>query len=151
PVKRRLRDRCRAAARAILRFVGTKLTRFAALGAVSLGLAGCTPLGGFIHNGYKVGPNYGRPPADTPPDWIDGNDVRIRKDSPDLSRWWTVLKDPVLDDLVQSAYRQNLTLREAGFRVLQARAAVGIAVGELFPQKQDAFGDYTRNVLSKKT
>src|SRR5262249_42626806 len=34
------------------------------------------------------------------------------------------------------AYEQNLTLRSAGIRVLEARAQLGIAIGELYPQKQ---------------
>ncbi|MHB1037419.1 MAG: efflux transporter outer membrane subunit [Pirellulales bacterium] len=37
----------------------------------------------------------------------------------------------------------------AGLRVLEARAQRGIAVGELFPQSQQAFGDYTRTGISE--
>src|SRR5207244_1895460 len=68
----------------------------------------------------------------------------------DLSKWWTVFKDPVLDALIGNAYLQNLSLRQAGFRILQARAQLGISLGQLFPQTQEATGDYTRNVTSKK-
>jgi NodT family efflux transporter outer membrane factor (OMF) lipoprotein len=68
--------------------------------------------------------------------WIDANDKRVRSEEWDDSHWWTVLNDPTLNDLVQTAYRQNLTLREAGFRVLQARAELGFAIGEFFPQTQ---------------
>src|SRR5262249_13140596 len=46
---------------------------------------------------------------------------------------------------------QNISLREAGFRVLQSRASLAISVGNLFPQTQNAFGDYTRNAISKET
>jgi NodT family efflux transporter outer membrane factor (OMF) lipoprotein len=111
---------------------------------------GCTPLVDYVHNGFKVGPNYGRPPAPVANNWIDGDDIRIRKESDDLSKWWTVFNDPVLDSLICMAYRQNLTLREAGFRVLQARAQLGIEVGNLFPQTQQMNGDYTRNALSRE-
>ena len=109
---------------------------------------GCTTLQEYIQNGFKVGPNYSTPPAAVAPDWIDANDERLRKDSDDLSQWWTVFKDPVLDDLICHAYRENLTLREAGFRVLQARAQLAIARGELFPQSQTATGGYTRTAFS---
>ena len=51
----------------------------------------------------------------------------------DLSKWWTVFNDPGLDTLICCAYRQNLTLREAGCRVLQARAQLGIATGQTLP------------------
>jgi NodT family efflux transporter outer membrane factor (OMF) lipoprotein len=81
--------------------------------------------------------------------WIDDKDKRVRSELEDDSHWWTVFKDPVLNDLVQSAYSENLTLREAGFRVLQARASLGISVGELFPQNQVMEGDYTRRGVSE--
>src|SRR5947209_5206617 len=110
--------------------------------------SGCTGVRDYIQNGFKVGPNYGRPPAPVAPDWIDAADVRVRKESDDLSRWWTVFTDPVLDSLICSAYQQNLTLRQAGMRVLEARAQQGIAVGNFFPQKQHATGDYTRFAVS---
>src|SRR5208283_721815 len=102
---------------------------------------GCTSVSEYVHNGFKVGPNYKRPPAPVAEHWIDANDARVRSVEEDDSHWWTVFNDPVLCDLVQTAYHQNLTLREAGFRVLQARAQLGIDVGELFPQTQVMNGD----------
>src|SRR5438093_3770881 len=112
---------------------------------------GCTPLQEYIRNGFKVGPNYRRPPAPVAQDWIDAADERVRTESADLSTWWTVFNDPVLDDLVCYAYRQNLTLREAGFRVLEARAQLGIALGNILPQTQDMTGEYLWNAVSNRT
>ena len=43
---------------------------------------------------------------------------------------------------------QNLTLRVAGARILEAGPKLGIAVGNLFPQSQSAFADYARVKLS---
>jgi NodT family efflux transporter outer membrane factor (OMF) lipoprotein len=124
--------------------------RWLALGLVAASLLpGCTTLSEYIHNGFKVGPNYTRPPAPVADHWIDANDKRVRSDSTDDCNWWTVFNDQALNDLVQLAYSQNLTLREAGFRVLQARATLGIAVGEIFPQHQDMVGDYTRRGVSE--
>ena len=88
-------------------------------------LCGCTTLKEYVDNGFKVGPNYGRPPAPVAQNWIDAADPRVRSESDDLSKWWKVFNDPVLDDLVCSAYLQNLTLRQAGMRVLEARAQLG--------------------------
>ena len=122
----------------------------AGLLAILIGVSGCTTVGEYIHNGFKVGPNYGRPSAPVSEGWIDADDVRLRKDSPDLSQWWTVFNDPVLNSLVCAAYEQNITLREAGFRVLRARAELGIQVGELFPQAQSAGGSFTQRALSKE-
>src|SRR5262249_24323569 len=98
---------------------------------------------------FKVGPNYHKALAPVANDWIDADDVRVRQESDDLSRWWAVFNDPALDALVQTAYGQNLTLREAGFRVLQARAELGIAVGEFFPQLQTMSGSWKRQELSR--
>ena len=121
-------------------------------------LCGCTPIGEYVANGFKVGPNYGRPPAPVATTWIDAADKRVRTDSDNLSKWWTVFgryqdgvfeQDKVLNALVCFAYQQNLTLRQAGFRVLEARAQLGIAQGNFFPQTQDIRGDYNRNVSSR--
>jgi NodT family efflux transporter outer membrane factor (OMF) lipoprotein len=120
----------------------------AILGCSLLALAGCTSLSEYVHNGFKVGPNYKRPPAPVAEHWIDDNDKRVRSEEGDDSHWWTLFNDPVLKDLVRTAYQQNLTLREAGFRVLQSRAQLGIAVGELFPQTQVMNGDYQRKGVS---
>jgi NodT family efflux transporter outer membrane factor (OMF) lipoprotein len=120
-------------------------------GVVGLGasLSGCTPLSEYIHNGFKVGPNYKRPPAAVAPHWIDADDPRVGSVPVDDSHWWTVFDDPILSALVETAYKQNLSLREAGFRVLSARAQLAIAVGNLFPQKQDLYADATRKGLSE--
>jgi NodT family efflux transporter outer membrane factor (OMF) lipoprotein len=75
----------------------------------------------------------------------------VRTDADDLSKWWTVFNDPVLNDLICNAYHQNLTLKEAGYRVLQARAQLGISIGELFPQAQSMTGDFFREASSGAT
>jgi NodT family efflux transporter outer membrane factor (OMF) lipoprotein len=111
-------------------------------------LDGCTSPLEYVRNGFKVGPNYKRSPAPVANDWIEASDPRVRMESPDLSHWWAVFNDPTLTRLVTTAYRQNLTLREAGFRILQARAELGIAVGNFFPQTQNMQGDYTRKGVS---
>jgi len=111
-------------------------------------IAGCTPWGEYKDNGCKVGPNYCKPSAAVAAQWIDAADKRLNSEEPDLSHWWTALGDPKLDELIQTAYRQNLTLREAGFRILQSRAELAIQMGNLFPQTQQAFGNYQRGAIS---
>lgn len=114
-------------------------------------LSGCTSLHDYVRNGFKVGPNYCRPVAAVAKDWIDSDDKRVRTDCDDLSSWWTVFDDPVLNNLVCCAYRQNLTLREAGCRVLQARAQLAITTGHILPQTQNMTGDFSRNAVSRQT
>jgi NodT family efflux transporter outer membrane factor (OMF) lipoprotein len=96
----------------------------------------------------SVGPNYVRPEAPEPREWLEGEDPRINVEPVEYRDWWTVFDDPVLTDLVETAYRQNLDLRIAGIRVLEARAELGIAVGNRYPQLQQFRGDYTYINLS---
>lgn len=115
-----------------------------AAAALACCVSGCTGLREYVRNGFKVGPNYCPPCGPVAEQWIDADDVRLRSDLEPWARWWTVFQDPVLDRLVEAAYEQNLTLREAGFRVLQARADLAIARGNVFPQLQDMTGAYRR-------
>jgi NodT family efflux transporter outer membrane factor (OMF) lipoprotein len=118
---------------------------------IALNFVGCTPCREYIRNGFKVGPNYGRPPAPVAQTWIDEDDKSVKKDEIEPCGWWRVFNDPILDDLICTAYHQNLTLREAGFRILQARAQLGIAVGNIFPQTQNASGSYMAIANSRET
>jgi outer membrane protein TolC len=61
----------------------------------------------------------------------------------------TVFNDPQLNGLIATASQQNLTLRIAGTRILQAQAVRGIAGGSLFPQVQQSFGGYNRVQISE--
>ena len=61
----------------------------------------------------------------------------------DYRDWWKTFNDPVLNRLVDIAYAQNLTLLKAGTRVIEARAALGVAIGEFYPQSQQATGSLT--------
>ena len=117
-------------------------------------LSGCCHVPGgrcrdWWQNGFKVGPNYSRPPAPVASEWIDYADPRVKSEEQQLCHWWTVFNDPTLNTLIQTAYQQNLTLRVAGARILEARAQLGIARGNLFPQDQFAFGEYSRIKLSE--
>lgn len=111
-------------------------------------ISGCG-LADWAHNGFKLGPNYCPPPAIIANDWIDASDAHLVATVSCDPQWWSTLNDPVLDSLIQTAYGQNLTLREAGWRVMQARAARAIAEGNLFPQTQQAFGQYDRVLNSE--
>ncbi|PYN36938.1 MAG: transporter [Candidatus Rokuibacteriota bacterium] len=90
--------------------------------------------------GCMIGPNYQRPKVSVSPNWGETGDQRVSTESTTYRDWWRAFNDPVLDRLVARAYRDNLTLQQAGVRVLQARAQLGIAVGEVFPQTQQAIG-----------
>ena len=105
--------------------------------SVGLALAGCT----------VVGPDFEKPEdGPLPADWSpEETDETIR----DVSSWWKLFNDPVLDTLITKAYEQNLTLQAAGLRILQARAALGIADGLKYPQQQAVSGNLAR-IYEKK-
>ncbi|MFW6170854.1 MAG: efflux transporter outer membrane subunit [Planctomycetota bacterium] len=118
---------------------------------ISVLLTGCTTVKNWAQNGFKVGPEYARPAAPVSEEWIDEYDERISAELPQNPMWWEVFDDPILDQLVQSVYDQNLSLRAAGMRVLNARAQRGIAIGGLFPQQQTQSGQYRRDRRSITT
>jgi NodT family efflux transporter outer membrane factor (OMF) lipoprotein len=110
--------------------------------------SGCVTTGplDYIRNGFKVGPNYSRPPAPVAEQWIEAKDPNVQNRY--LQEWWSVFNDPKLNALIDTAYDENLTLRIVGMRVLQARAQQAIATGNIFPQTQQATGQYSRVNLS---
>lgn len=115
---------------------------------LAVSLAGCTSPRQWLANGCKVGPNYCKPAAKIAPDWIDSDDRRVLQGPVDHAAWWATLNDPVLNQLVAEAYRQNLDLREAGARIMQARALRCLAVGNMFPQRQDLSSSYSHNLAT---
>ena len=118
------------------------------LTCVLLGLLGLTIV---ICSCTMVGPDYVKPTAPEPPGWLEAEDSKIESKDVDISSWWTGFNDPTLNALVKSAYQQNLTLQATGLRILEARAQLGIAIGNQYPQTQQATGDaraeqYSRNL-----
>lgn len=110
---------------------------------------GCTSWREYFNNGFKVGPNYCRPAAAVAEQWLDASDSQLNTAPTDDAAWWRNFNDPVLDSLISTAYSQNLSVRAAGMRVVEARALRAIAAGNLFPQAQQAIGDYSRIGISE--
>jgi NodT family efflux transporter outer membrane factor (OMF) lipoprotein len=106
-----------------------------------------TVAAGALLSGCKVGPDYQRPDAAVNQAWTEqpAQSAATEVVNP---RWWETFNDPTLTALIQSACGQNLSLRTAGLRVLEARAARGIAVGQFFPQTQQVVGALGAHQLS---
>lgn len=96
-----------------------------------------------------VGPDFVTPPAPVAPSWLEWRNKSLKTADQQVQDWWRVFHDPILDRLIATAYAQNLTLLSAGTKVLQARAALGIAIGEFYPQQQQAIGLVTYNLRSR--
>lgn len=96
--------------------------------------AGCTTLG----------PDYKEPQVD----WLDAWETDLyghmtqpqAQAAEDLRFWWQLFDDPVLNDLIATARRENLSLRIAGLRILESRAVLGIADSARYPQLQQVTG-----------
>ena len=96
-----------------------------------------------------VGPDFAKPAAPVAKGWIEEGDSKVKTEAAEQSDWWTVFNDPVLNALIETALRQNLNVQAAGIRILQARARLGIAVGEQYPQTQELKGGYSYDRTSK--
>lgn len=80
----------------------------------------------------KVGIDFQKPSvSQIPKDWRDNNQTGV-----ETLKWWEIFHDKTLNTLITKAYRQNLDLRTAAMRILQARAVLGITEGYKYPQQQ---------------
>lgn len=107
--------------------------KYAALVGLAM-LAACT----------TVGPDYERPETAVPDAWHSAAVEGIATGDADLQSWWKVFDDEQLDDLVMRSAGGNLTLREALWRVEEARALRGVAAGVRKPQLEFS-GDASRS------
>ena len=99
--------------------------------------------------GCMVGPNFATPTAPAADKFLESSNPSILSDRQEYEEWWTVYHDPTLDRLIKIAYDQNLTLLAAGARVLEARAELGVAIGEFYPQTQQIGASVGYNQASR--
>ncbi len=108
----------------------------------SFAIAGAASLVGLLLTlcGCTVGPNFVKPQTNLNSEWSERGDKRVSTQAAACEQWWKSFNDPALDQLVQLACRQNLPLQIAGLRILEARAQLGIAIGQQYPQTQALTG-----------
>jgi multidrug efflux system outer membrane protein len=122
----------------IPKFLAGRSVRYSAIGKVTqTGLALLLTL---VAIGCKVGPNYNRPTASTPQSYRGALAPEIAPaqaaqtvSSLGDQQWSTVFQDPILQRLVTEALQNNLDLRIAAQRVLEAQAQVGITRSQQLP------------------
>src|SRR5580692_6784607 len=105
-------------------------SRMILVAATLLVVAGCT-----------VGPDY-KKPATRVPEAFAGGTSSTGERLPNA--WWTLLGDPVLNDLVRQALQSSPDLAVAETRVRQARAVRGIVGAAELPDV-NAGGFYARS------
>jgi multidrug efflux system outer membrane protein len=84
-----------------------------------------------ILSGCAVGPNYQRPSVETPPSWRFEE-----KEAKEVANtaWWEQFEDPVLNELIQIALKENKDLKIAATRVEEFMGRYFTARAALFPQ-----------------
>lgn len=93
--------------------------------------------------GCAVGPDYQFPSVRLPTAW--GGATRPRDTRPPaLAKWWQRLKDPLLNELIETAVAGNLDVAIAKAKIREARATFRQTRGTLFPSL-DGSGSVTRN------
>jgi multidrug efflux system outer membrane protein len=92
--------------------------------------------------GCMVGPNYRRPEVPTPQSWrVTEKETKNLADT----AWWEQFQDPVLNDLICTALRENNDVRIAFARVDEFRGMYVETRADLFPQVgADAVGGRKR-------
>lgn len=86
-------------------------------------LAGCA----------SVGPDYTPPKMEAPAQWTEAQKTVKPAAITDQTAWWETFGDPVLNDLIQQAVKNNLDVKKAQERVLQARASLAATSASLWP------------------
>jgi multidrug efflux system outer membrane protein len=84
-----------------------------------------------ILGGCMVGPDYRRPVVVTPQSWRFGE--KEAKELTDTA-WWEQFNDPVLNELIAVALRENKDLKTATARVEEFRGRYVVARAPMFPQ-----------------
>ena len=82
-------------------------------------------------SGCSVGPDYTRPSVDSPEAWRINYPAAAGVAN---TAWWEQFGDPVLNELVDSALRENLDVRIAAARVDQFVGALSSTRSQLYPQ-----------------
>jgi len=93
-------------------------------------------LGALASAACTVGPDYKRPIVQVPDAYRDSPAAGLpAPGAASLAdqKWWEVFDDPVLQELVATAVRQNFDVRIAAARVLQARAQLGVVKADEQP------------------
>lgn len=107
---------------------------------------------GVMISACAVGPDYERPEVELKEQWSESGAAELIEDLPAApASWWQVFDDPLLNELVNEAYRENLDVEVAGLRIMEARAALGIALGNRFPQEQSIRGGAVSTGVSENS
>ncbi len=98
--------------------------------------------------GCKVGPIYQEPKLEIHFEWHADTASGFDNCSTEDWVWWQQLQDPMLNELIKDAASQNLDLKIAAVRVIQAREEAKGKKGDIYPHI-DASVNYDHVYYSK--
>lgn len=96
----------------------------------------------------RVGPDFKAPETVTQDAWTEKSDRIMLCEELEVGSWWKQYQDETLNCLISFALENNQNLEAAAERILAARAQLGFAIGECFPQTQQAEGSSFKAHLS---
>ncbi len=97
---------------------------------------------------FRVGPDFKSPAAPTQETWTEQSPRLAINQEVEIGSWWNHFEDETLNTLIEYALQENYTLEAAAYRIIAARANLGFAIGEYFPQTQQAEGSFIRTHIS---
>jgi len=86
--------------------------------------------------GCSVGPDYSRPPVETPEEWQSA-DSAFMADTTVMhadTTWWHMFGDTALTHLIETGIRENMDVRIAAARVEELMGRYGVSKSDFFPK-----------------
>ena len=80
--------------------------------------------------------------------WTEPSDTIVTEEI-EIPAWWLSYGDDTLNALIDYAMQQNYTVEAAVDRIIAARANLGFAIGEWYPQTFQLEGSAIRTHLSE--
>jgi outer membrane protein TolC len=92
------------------------------------------------------------------PDFRDVDEIKAPKElqidnnatKDELKQWWMMFNDNKLDNMIEVAYKNNIDIKQAGLRILQSRALLGVQEGLKYPQMQTLSGNAITSLKNSK-
>lgn len=86
-----------------------------------------------VFTSCMVGPKYRRPAMKTPEAWMEQSKFVDPKDTITNLKWFNLFQDKVLNNLIDSVLKNNLSMANAVLRIEQSRSVYGMAKADGLP------------------
>ncbi|MCK5666395.1 MAG: TolC family protein, partial [Thiotrichaceae bacterium] len=93
-----------------------------------------------------MGPDYDEPSVQWLEEWQPSaykQKTNKQPEGEDISAWWKIFNDPILNKLIDETKKENYTLKIAGLKIFESRALLAIVNTSIYPQLQQLSGSST--------